>query len=130
MEIVEISRTIKSRIIFQDSNDISKMIDSQEAFRHGCNFVSEYMFDNNFPMNTTTLVKLLYHDLREKFRLKSQMAQSCVRRCEPFGCRVTSKTCVYRYFNVHNKSSFLCIKNKELKKSSFISVTPSVRNLR
>lgn len=79
MEIVEISRTIKSRIIFQNSEDISKMIDSQEAFRQGCNFVSEYMFNNNFPMNTTTLVKSLYYDLREKFGLKSQMAQSCVR---------------------------------------------------
>jgi putative transposase len=79
MEIVEISRTIKARIIFQNSEDISKILDSQEAFRQGCNFVSEYMFNHNFPMNTTTLVKLLYHDLREKFGLKSQMAQSCVR---------------------------------------------------
>ena len=79
MEIVEISRTIKSRIVFQNSKDIPKMIASQEAFVQGCNFVSEYMFNNNFPMNTTTLVKLLYHHLREKFSLKSQMAQSCVR---------------------------------------------------
>ena len=79
METVEINRTIKARIIFQNNEDISKMIESQETFRQGCNFVSNYMFDNNFPMNTTTLVKLLYHDLREKFGLKSQMAQSCVR---------------------------------------------------
>lgn len=79
MEIVEINRTIKSRIIFQNNKDISKMVDSQEAFRQGCNFVSEYMFNNNFLMNTPMLVKLLYHDLREKFGLKSQMAQSCVR---------------------------------------------------
>ena len=79
MEIVEINRMIKSRIIFQNNEDISKMIESQEAFKQGCNFVSEYMFNNNFPMNTTTLVKLLYQDLREKFGLKSQMAQSCVR---------------------------------------------------
>ena len=79
MGTIEISRTIKSRIIFKDDKDISKMIESQEAFRQGCNFVSKYMFDNNFPMNTTTLVKLLYNDLRFKFGLKSQMAQSCVR---------------------------------------------------
>lgn len=79
METIEISRTIKSRIIFQNSKDVSKMVDSQEAFKQGCNFVSEYMFDNGFPMNTTTLVKLLYNDLRSKFGLKSQMAQSCVR---------------------------------------------------
>ena len=79
METIEISRTIKSRIIFQNSQGVIKMVESQEAFRQGCNFVSEYMFDNGFPMNTTTLVKLLYNDLRSKFGLKSQMAQSCVR---------------------------------------------------
>lgn len=79
MEIVEISHTIKSRIIFQNNKDVSKMVASQEAFVQGCNFVSEYMFNNNFPMNTTTLIKLLYHNLRERFGLKSQMAQSCVR---------------------------------------------------
>lgn len=79
METVEISRTIKAPIIFQNNEDVLKMIDSQEAFVQGCNFVSEYMFNNNFPMNTTTLVKLLYKDLRAKFGLKSQMAQSCVR---------------------------------------------------
>ena len=79
METIELNRTIKSRIFFQNSKDISKIVASQEAFKQGCNFVSEYMFNNNFPMNTTTLIKLLYHDLREKFGLKSQMAQSCVR---------------------------------------------------
>ena len=79
METVEIGRTIKSRIIFQNSQDVIKIVDSQEAFRRGCNFTSEYMFNNNFPMNTTTLVKLLYNKLRSKFGLKSQMAQSCVR---------------------------------------------------
>lgn len=79
METIEISRTIKSRIIFKDDKDILKMLESQEAFRQGCNFVSEYMFNNDFPMNTTGLIKILYNDLREQFGLKSQMAQSCVR---------------------------------------------------
>ena len=79
METMEISRTVKSRIVFQNSNDIPKMIASQEAFRRGCNFVSEYIFDNNFPMNSVSLIKLLYNDLRSKFNLKSQMAQSCIR---------------------------------------------------
>ena len=85
METIVISRTIKSRIIFKDDKDIPKMVESQEAFRQGCNFVSEYMFNNGFPMNTTTLVKLLYNDLRERFGLKWQMAQSCVRTVGHFG---------------------------------------------
>ena len=79
METIEISRTVKSRIVFQNSNDIPKMIASQEAFRQGCNFVSKYIFDNNFPMNSVVLIKHLYNDLRSKFNLKSQMAQSCIR---------------------------------------------------
>jgi IS605 OrfB family transposase len=79
METIEINRTIKSRIIFENDKDIPKMVESQEAFRQGCNFVSEYMFNNGFPMNTTGLIKILYNDLRSKFGLKSQMAQSCVR---------------------------------------------------
>ena len=79
METIEISRTVKSRIVFQSSDDIPKMVASQEAFRQGCNFVSEYMFNNGFPVNSVTLIKHLYNDLRSQFGLKSQMAQSCVR---------------------------------------------------
>ena len=79
METIEISRTVKSRIVFQNSDDAPKMVASQEAFRQGCNFVSEYMFNNCFPMNSTALIKELYNDLRSQFGLKSQMAQSCVR---------------------------------------------------
>lgn len=79
METIEISRTVKSRIIFQKNDDIPKMVASQDAFRRGCNFVSEYMFNNGFPMNSVTLIKQLYNELRSRFGLKSQMAQSCVR---------------------------------------------------
>ena len=79
METIEISRTVKSRIVFQNPNDIPKMVASQEAFRQGCNFVSQYMFNNGFPMNSVALIKLLYNDLRSLFELKSQMAQSCIR---------------------------------------------------
>lgn len=79
METIEISHTVKSRIVFQNSDDVPKMVASQEAFRQGCNFVSEYMFNNDFPMNSVALIKQLYNDLRSQFGLKSQMAQSCVR---------------------------------------------------
>lgn len=40
MGTIEINRTIKSRIIFQNNQDVTKMVESQEAFRQGCNFVS------------------------------------------------------------------------------------------
>ena len=48
METIEISRTVKSRIVFLNPNDIPKMVASQEAFRQACNFVSHYMFHNGF----------------------------------------------------------------------------------
>lgn len=76
---MDLNRVIKARIVFDNQNDILKMVESQEAFRQGCNFVSDYIFNNNFPLNATVLNKVIYNDLRELFGLKSQMAQSCIR---------------------------------------------------
>ena len=76
---MDLNRVIKARIIFDNQNDILKMVDSQEAYRQGCNFVSDYIFNNGFPLNATVLNKFVYNDLRECFGLKSQMAQSCIR---------------------------------------------------
>ena len=76
---MDLNRVIKARIVFDNQNDILKMVESQEAFRQGCNFVSDYIFNNDFPLNATSLNKVVYNDLRERFGLKSQMAQSCIR---------------------------------------------------
>lgn len=76
---MDLNRVIKARIVFDNQNDILKMVESQEAFRQGCNFVSDYIFNNDFPLNATALNKVVYNDLRERFGLKSQMAQSCIR---------------------------------------------------
>ena len=76
---MDLNRVIKARIVFDNQNDILKMVESQEAFRQGCNFVSDYIFNNDFPLNATVLNKVIYNDLRERFGLKSQMAQSCIR---------------------------------------------------
>ena len=76
---MDLNRVIKARIVFNNQNDILKMVESQEAFRQGCNFVSDYIFNNDFPLNATALNKVVYNDLRERFGLKSQMAQSCMK---------------------------------------------------
>ena len=76
---MDLNRVIKARIVFDNQNDILKMVESQEAFRQGCNFVSNYIFNHDFPLNATALNKVVYNDLRERFGLKSQMAQSCIR---------------------------------------------------
>lgn len=76
---MDLNRVIKARIVFDNQNDILKMVESQEAFRQGCNFVSDYIFNHDFPLNATALNKVVYNDLRERFGLKSQMAQSCIK---------------------------------------------------
>lgn len=76
---MDLNRVIKARIVFDNQNDILKMVESQESFRQGCNFVSDYIFNNDFPLNATALNKVVYNDLRKRFGLKSQMAQSCIR---------------------------------------------------
>lgn len=76
---MDLNRVIKARIVFGNQNDIMKMVESQEAYRQGCNFVSDYIFNHGFQLNATALNKFVYSDLREQFGLKSQMAQSCIR---------------------------------------------------
>lgn len=76
---MDLNRVIKARIVFDNQNDIVKMVESQEAYRQGCNFVSDYIFNHGFQLNATALNKFVYSDLREQFGLKSQMAQSCIR---------------------------------------------------
>ena len=50
-----------------------------EQYRQACNFVSRYIFDNQFDLAYQNLNKELYGDLRSLFGLKSQLAQSCIK---------------------------------------------------
>jgi IS605 OrfB family transposase len=50
-----------------------------EQYRQACNFVSQYIFDNQFNMAYQSLNKELYSDLRSLFGLKSQLAQSSIK---------------------------------------------------
>ena len=46
---------------------------------YACNFISQYIFEHAFELKQSELNKALYHDLRDKFELKSQMAQSAIK---------------------------------------------------
>ncbi|WP_052747910.1 RNA-guided endonuclease TnpB family protein [Lactobacillus helveticus] len=46
---------------------------------YACNFISQYIFEHAFELKQSKLNKALYHDLRDKFELKSQMAQSAIK---------------------------------------------------
>ena len=50
-----------------------------EQYRQACNFVSQYIFNNQFNLTYQNLNKELYGDLRNLFRLKSQLAQSSIK---------------------------------------------------
>ena len=72
-------QTMKIRIVFQKQDDIEKMKQTMLAYRDGCNLVSQYIFDQYFPLNYYVLNKALYHKLRKEHSLKANMAQSCMK---------------------------------------------------
>lgn len=50
-----------------------------EQYAAACTWISRYVFDHNFELNSVNLSKALYSDIRAVFGLKSQMAQSAIR---------------------------------------------------
>ena len=75
--MAEIVKTMKLHIHPQ-KNDIAALTELTESYRVACNFVSCYIFDHGFPLNSVELSKLLYQTLRTEYSLKSQLAQSCI----------------------------------------------------
>ena len=71
--------TIKCKLKLQSSLDESVLTKSLEQYRRACNAVSQYMFDHSFEMAQAKLNKALYHQLRNDYGLKAQMAQSAIR---------------------------------------------------
>lgn len=76
--MTDIVRTMKLHIHVQDS-DISSVEHLTEKYRLACNFVSQYIFNHDFPMSSVTLSNKLYQTIRSDFGLKSQLTQSAIR---------------------------------------------------
>lgn len=76
--MTEIVKTMKLHIHVQDS-DTRSVEHLTEQYRLACNFVSQYIFDHNFPMSSVTLSNKLYQTIRSDFGLKSQLTQSAIR---------------------------------------------------
>ncbi|ABE00545.1 RNA-guided endonuclease TnpB family protein [Ligilactobacillus salivarius] len=70
---------IKVKLNILEPNVGMKFSKTMEQYRLACNYVSEYLFNNNFPLNKNEVQKVIYNTIREKFNLKSQMAISCIR---------------------------------------------------
>jgi putative transposase len=75
----EQSVVIKVKLKLHHSTDADLLNTMMQQYRNACNFVSQAFFDDHFRSNTQTLTKRLYHQLRQDFHLKSQLAQSVVR---------------------------------------------------
>ena len=73
---MEITLTSKLRIVFQSEDDRKSAFDTLIAYRDACNYVSQYIFNHDFVLKQSDLQSALYHELRERFGLKSQMTQS------------------------------------------------------
>ena len=73
------SITIKAQLLNIDGETASAFRDTVLMYRDACNFISQYVFDHDFELHQAKLNKALYHDLRDKFALKSQMAQSAIK---------------------------------------------------
>ena len=70
----QITITAKIQISATD-NDKALLNETMSAYSDACNYVSDYVFRTH-DLKQFSLNKILYTELREKFRLKSQMAQS------------------------------------------------------
>ena len=89
--------------IHMDDNDISSVKYMTEQYRLACNFVSQYIFDHNFPMSSVTLSNRLYQTIRSEFGLKSQMTQSAIRTVTARydGIRTQMKEKPYKFKDVY-----------------------------
>ena len=68
--------TITAKIQISVTTDSSRLLDETMAvYSDACNYVSAYVFRTH-DLKQSSLNKVLYSTLREKFSLKSQMAQS------------------------------------------------------
>ena len=73
----EFTVTAKIQIIVTDL-DKQKLDAAMSAYCSACNYVSDYVFKTH-DLKQYSLNKSLYHDIRKKFGLKSQMAQSVLK---------------------------------------------------
>ena len=73
------TQTLTAKIHILPSEEEKKQLsETMKAYSDACNFVSAHIFYSH-ELKYYFLNKALYHDLRERFGLKSQMAQSVIK---------------------------------------------------
>lgn len=64
--------------IYADAQQKQFLLDTLQAYKEACNFVSAYIFSSH-DLKQASLNRALYHTLRDRFSLRSQMAQSVLK---------------------------------------------------
>lgn len=76
---MDVSITVKVRLKLSDSQVGNQLRNMMEQYTNACNYVSQYIIDHNFELKQSELNKALYYDLRDRFNLKAQLAQSVLK---------------------------------------------------
>ena len=100
----EIVKTMKLHLIVNDE-DKAKLVEITEKYASACTYISKYMFDNGFELNSRKLQDKLYHTIRDEFGLKSQFTISAIKtviaRYKTAATQLESKP--YRYQDENGK---------------------------
>lgn len=72
---MEMQVTIKTKLKISNSEIAWSFSKTMEQYRQACNYVSEYIFNNDFDMKQSRLNKELYTKLRNLFSLKGSLSK-------------------------------------------------------
>lgn len=74
----DIVKTMKLHIHVND--DEKKQLEALTSrYADACTYVSQYIFDNGFPLNSVKVQEANYQDVRTRFKLKSQLTVSVMK---------------------------------------------------
>lgn len=76
--MTEIARTVKLRL-YTDPEQNRMLAEMSRSYTQVCNYISEYIFNNGFNLNSVRIQEKIYKSLRECFKLKSQMCISAIK---------------------------------------------------
>lgn len=71
-------KTVKLKLLTTQEQD-DQFMQVSLLYRDVCQYVSNWIFENNFVLNFMTLQKELYHEIRKRFPLNSQMTISALK---------------------------------------------------
>lgn len=72
------TKTVKLKLLLSgEQKSIVKQL--CERYRAACNYVSSWIFDNDFPMNFMRVQNHIYYPVRERFELNSQITISALK---------------------------------------------------